>query len=55
MGNCGQVFRNAVATGIAERDPSVDLRGALPPVKGKHFASTTEPVEVAKILRQLDG
>lgn len=29
---CGQVFRYAVATGRAERDPSGDLRGALPPV-----------------------
>ncbi|BBP04687.1 hypothetical protein TPL01_30130 [Sulfuriferula plumbiphila] len=29
--NCGQVFRYAIATGRAERDPSPDLRGALPP------------------------
>ena len=29
---CGQVFRYAVATGVAERDPSADLKGALPPV-----------------------
>ncbi len=43
LGNCGQVFRYAVATGRAERDPSGDLRGALPPVKGEHFAATTEP------------
>lgn len=27
---CGQVFRYAVATGRAERDPTGDLRGALP-------------------------
>lgn len=27
----GQVFRFAVATGRAERDPTADLRGALPP------------------------
>ena len=26
---CGQVFRYAIATGRAERDPSADLRGAL--------------------------
>jgi len=26
---CGMVFRYAVATGRAERDPSMDLRGAL--------------------------
>lgn len=42
LGNCGQVFRYAVATGRAERDPSGDLRGALPPVKSTHFASVTE-------------
>jgi len=29
--NCGQVVRYAVVTGRAERDPSGDLRGALPP------------------------
>ncbi len=55
LGNCGQVFRYAVATGRAERDPSGDLRGALPPVKGTHFAATTEPKRVAEILRAMDG
>ena len=56
LSNCGQVFRYAVATGRAERDPSGDLRGALPPVKGKkHFAAVTEPKKVAEVLRALDG
>ncbi len=55
LGNCGQVFRYAVATGRAERDSSGDLRGALPPVKGTHFASVTEPKQVAEMLRTLDG
>jgi len=55
LGSCGQVFRYAVATGRAERDPSTDLRGALPPVKGNHFASVTEPTKVAEVLRALDG
>lgn len=55
LANCGQVFRYAVATGRAERDPSGDLRGALPPVKGEHFAATTEPKRVAEILRAMDG
>jgi len=55
LGNCGQVFRYAIATGRAERDPSGDLRGALPPVKGEHFASVTEPNKVAEVLRALDG
>ncbi|MDP2225634.1 integrase arm-type DNA-binding domain-containing protein [Nitrosomonas sp.] len=55
LGNCGQVFRYAVATGRAERDPSGDLRGALPPVKGTHFAATTEPKRFAEILRAMEG
>lgn len=55
LGNCGQVFRYAVATGRADRDPSGDLRGALPPVKGTHFAATTDPKRVAEILRAMDG
>jgi integrase len=55
LANCGQVFRYAVATGRAERDLSVDLRGALPPVKTQHFAAVTEPDEVARILRILNG
>lgn len=37
--NCSQVFRYAIATGRAARDPSPDLRGALPPVRQKHFAA----------------
>ena len=55
LGNCGQVFRYAIATGRAERDISGDLRGALPPVKGDHFAAVTDPSDVAKLLRTLDG
>lgn len=55
LGTCGQVFRYCVATGRAERDPSGDLRGALPPFTGNHFAATTEPNRVGEILRALDG
>jgi integrase len=53
--NCGQVLRYGVATGRCERDCSGDLRGALPPAKGKHFAATTEPAKLAGILRAMDG
>ncbi len=53
--NCGQVFRYAVATGRAERDPTGDLRGALPRMKGKHFAALTDPKQVGPLLRVLDG
>lgn len=55
LGNCGQVFRYAIATGRAARDPSADLRGALPPPKSTHFAAVTEPELVAQLLRALDS
>ncbi len=51
---CSQVFRYAVATGRAERDPGADLRGALPPVKNDHFAAPTDPKDVAPLLRAID-
>ena len=54
-GDCGQVFRYAIATGRAERDIAADLRGALTPKQTKHFASVTEPAKVAELLRALDG
>ena len=51
----GQVFRYAVATGRAERDPAADLKGALPQPQERHHAAITEPKEVAPLLRALDG
>ena len=53
--NCGQIFRYAVATARAPRDPSADLRGALPPVRGEHFAAITDPAAVGELLRAIDG
>jgi integrase len=55
LSNCGQVFRYAVATGRAERDPSGDLKGAIPPAKGGHMAATTDPKRVAEILRAMES
>jgi len=52
---CGQVFRYAVATGRIDRDITPDLRGALPPAKGEHFAAITEPKQVAELLRAIDS
>lgn len=54
LSNCGQVFRYAIATGRAERDPSQDLKGALPPVKIKHFAAQTDPKRFGELLRAFD-
>jgi integrase len=51
--NCGQVFRYAVATGRAQRDPSGDLRGALQPVKEQHLAAITDPKRVGELLRAI--
>lgn len=51
LSNCGQVFRYAIATGRAERDSSQDLKGALPPVKTKHFAAQTDPKRFGELLR----
>ena len=50
---CGQIFRYAIATGRAMRDPAADLRGALPRAKGKHLAAVTEPKAIAPLLRAL--
>jgi len=55
LANCGQVFRYAIATGRADRDATAGLRGALPPIKRKHFAAVTEPDQVAALLRQIHG
>lgn len=50
----GQVFRYAVATGRAERDPSGDLRGALATPRKKHYAAITEPKAVGQLLSAID-
>jgi integrase len=50
-----QVFRYAVATGRAERDPSGDLRGALATPTEKHHAAIIDPKEVAPLLRAIEG
>ena len=55
LSTCGQVFRYAVATGRAQRNPSGDLRGALPPFRGTHFAAITEPKRAGELLRMIDG
>ncbi|OOZ73778.1 integrase [Solemya velum gill symbiont] len=52
---CGQVFRYAVATGRAERDPSQDLKGALPPTRVRSHPSPKTPNEIAGLLRAIDG
>lgn len=51
----GRVFRYAIQTGRAERDPCYDLRGALTPVKAKHHASITDPKAIGELIRAING
>lgn len=50
---CGQVFRFAVASGLAERDVTADLRGALSAVPKSHYAAIIEPKEIGALLRAI--
>lgn len=52
---CGQIFRYAIATGRAERDPAADLRGALKPHKPKHHAAVVDPKAVGALLRAISS
>jgi integrase len=52
---CGIVFRYAIATGRAERDPSGDLRGALTTHQVTHRATIIEPTDIGALLRAIDG
>jgi len=50
-----RMFRYAIATGRAERNPAADLIGALPAAIPEHFASITEPAAVGALLRAVHG
>ena len=52
---CGMVFRYAIASGRAERDPSADLRGALTVPQVKHRAAILESVAIGGLLRAIEG
>jgi len=53
--NSGQVFRYAIATGRADRDPSTDLRGALAPWKPQHYPAPTDPAAVGELMRAIEA
>lgn len=53
MQTCSQVFRYAIATGKAERNPAADLQGALQPVKHTHFAAL-EAKDLPEFLQTLE-
>ena len=52
---CGMVFRYAIATGRAERDPSIDLRGALTAPKVSHRSAIVDPTGIGALLRAIEG
>jgi integrase len=51
----GQVLRYSIATGRLAHDPTAALRGALPGRSATHFPAPTDPAEVGRLLRVLDG
>ena len=48
-----QVWRYGVATGRVEKDITADLKGALSPYRGKHFAAITDPVRLGELIRSI--
>ena len=50
-----QVWRYGVATGRVSRDITADLKGALQPYRGKHFAAITDPARLGELLRAIKG
>jgi len=51
----GQIFRFAIATGRASRNPVPDLQGALKPVSVTHYAAITDPGKIGELLRAVYG
>lgn len=54
-GICSQIFRYAISTGTAERDPAADLKGALTEAPVKHMATITDPKQIGELLKAIDG
>ena len=51
---CGQVFRYAALLGLVTQDPTYALRGALPPLEGKHFASIQDAATLGRFFMSID-
>jgi integrase len=50
---CGQIFRFAVGCGLAERDVTADLRGALSAIPKANYAAITEPKQAGELMRSI--
>ena len=51
---CEGVFRYGIQTAVCERNPAIDLRGALTPPTVKHLAAL-KPEEMPELLHSLDA
>ena len=54
-GLCSSVFRYAIATSRAERNPIPDTYGALPPHIKKPLPAITDPDRVGELMLKIDG
>lgn len=48
------IFRFAIATGRADSDPTVPLRGALKSVRKKSYPHLTDPIRLGQVLKTID-
>lgn len=52
----GQIFRYAIASGKAERNPTADLQGALTVTpKAKHLAAITDPIGTGRLMAAIEN
>lgn len=49
-----QIFRYAIATARAQRDPAADLVDAIPAPIGEHYASISDPKVLGRLLCDID-
>ena len=49
----GQIYRFAIAAGYTDSDPTSALLGALRPRNNKHYATLTNPSEIAILMRAM--
>jgi len=52
--DCGRIFRYAIATSRADRDPARDLAGALALISVRHYASIVDPKGVGALMRSIE-
>ena len=51
----GSVFRHAVASGLAETDPTYALKDALVRPTRQHRSAITDPVALGNLMREIEG